>query len=29
LPHLLYHFRLPWSGFEHAHVILVASTDVV
>lgn len=22
LPHLLYHFRLPWSGFEHAHVIL-------
>ncbi len=22
LDHLLYHFRLPWSGFEHAHVIL-------
>lgn len=22
LNHLLYHFRLPWSGFEHAHVIL-------
>lgn len=22
LSHLLYHFRLPWSGFEHAHVIL-------
>jgi hypothetical protein len=22
LTHLLYHFRLPWSGFEHAHVIL-------
>lgn len=22
LRHLLYHFRLPWSGFEHAHVIL-------
>jgi hypothetical protein len=22
LQHLLYHFRLPWSGFEHAHVIL-------
>lgn len=22
LAHLLYHFRLPWSGFEHAHVIL-------
>lgn len=22
LPHLLYHFRLPWSGFEHGHVIL-------
>lgn len=22
LLHLLYHFRLPWSGFEHAHVIL-------
>ena len=22
LEHLLYHFRLPWSGFEHAHVIL-------
>lgn len=20
--HMLYHFRLPWSGFEHAHVIL-------
>ncbi len=22
LTHLLYHFRLPWPGFEHAHVIL-------
>ena len=22
LDHILYHFRLPWSGFEHAHVIL-------
>jgi len=22
LRHLLYHFRLVWSGFEHAHVIL-------
>lgn len=22
LDHLLYHFRLPWSGCEHAHVIL-------
>ncbi len=22
LSHMLYHFRLPWSGFEHAHVIL-------
>ncbi|HUA56842.1 MAG TPA: IS21 family transposase [Candidatus Sulfotelmatobacter sp.] len=22
LDHRLYHFRLPWSGFEHAHVIL-------
>ena len=22
LAHMLYHFRLPWSGFEHAHVIL-------
>ncbi len=22
LDHLLYHFRLPWSGFEHVHVIL-------
>nr|WP_167093288.1 IS21 family transposase [Parvibaculum indicum] len=22
LEHLLYHFRLPWSGFGHAHVIL-------
>lgn len=22
LDHLLYHFRLAWSGFEHAHVIL-------
>lgn len=22
LAHLLYHFRLLWSGFEHAHVIL-------
>ena len=22
LKHLLYHFRLVWSGFEHAHVIL-------
>lgn len=22
LDHLLYHFRLPWSGFEHGHVIL-------
>lgn len=22
LDHLLYHFRLLWSGFEHAHVIL-------
>jgi hypothetical protein len=22
LPHMLYHFRLPWSGFEHAHAIL-------
>lgn len=22
LDHLLYHFRLPWSGFEHSHVIL-------
>lgn len=22
LDHLLYHFRLPWSGFEHARVIL-------
>ncbi len=21
-PHLLYHFRLPWSGFTHAHVII-------
>jgi len=22
LDHLFYHFRLVWSGFEHAHVIL-------
>lgn len=22
LDHLVYHFRLAWSGFEHAHVIL-------
>lgn len=22
LSHMLYHFRLPWSGYEHAHVIL-------
>jgi len=22
LDHLLYHFRLVWSGFEHTHVIL-------
>lgn len=22
LDHLLYHFRLAWSGFEHSHVIL-------
>lgn len=22
LAHMLYHFRLPWSGFAHAHVIL-------
>lgn len=22
LDHLLYHFGLVWSGFEHAHVIL-------
>lgn len=22
LGHRLYHFRLPWSGFEHGHVIL-------
>lgn len=22
LPHRLYHFRLAWSGFEHAHVVL-------
>lgn len=22
LYHLVYHFRLVWSGFEHAHVIL-------
>ncbi|MBB2158505.1 IS21 family transposase [Gluconacetobacter diazotrophicus] len=22
LPHRLYHFRMPFSGFEHAHVIL-------
>jgi transposase InsO family protein len=22
LPHRLYHFRLVWSGFEHAHVVL-------
>ena len=22
LPHLLYHFRLPFSGFESAHVVL-------
>ena len=22
LDHRLYHFRLVWSGFEHAHVIL-------
>jgi hypothetical protein len=22
LVHMLYHFRLAWSGFEHAHVIL-------
>lgn len=22
LVHMLYHFRLPWSGFELAHVIL-------
>ena len=22
LDHRLYHFRLIWSGFEHAHVIL-------
>ena len=22
LGHMLYHFRLPWSGFEHGHVIL-------
>ena len=21
-PHLLYHFRLAWSGFTHAHVII-------
>ena len=22
LAHMLHHFRLPWSGFAHAHVIL-------
>jgi hypothetical protein len=22
LDHILYHFRLVWSGFEHGHVIL-------
>ncbi|MHC2483188.1 hypothetical protein [Rhizobium leguminosarum] len=22
LDHLLYHFRLVWPGFEHAHVVL-------
>ncbi len=22
LDHRLYHFRLPFSGFEHAHVVL-------
>ncbi|MBX7250315.1 MAG: IS21 family transposase [Caulobacteraceae bacterium] len=22
LEHRLYHFRLPWSGFEHAHIVL-------
>ena len=28
LDHLLYHFRLPWSGFEHAHVILGSESFV-
>ena len=28
LNHLLYHFRLVWSGFEHAHVILSGESFV-
>lgn len=28
LAHMLYHFRLPWSGFEHAHVILGGESHV-
>lgn len=28
LAHLLFHFRLPWSGFEHAHVILGGESHV-
>ena len=25
---MLFHFRLPWSGFEHAHVILGGESHV-
>ena len=28
LAHVLFHFRLPWSGFEHAHVILGGESHV-
>lgn len=28
LAHMLFHFRLPWSGFEHAHVILGGESHV-
>ena len=28
LDHRLYHFRLVWSGFEHAHVILCGESYV-
>jgi hypothetical protein len=28
LDHRLYHFRLMWSGFEHAHIILGGKSHV-
>jgi hypothetical protein len=29
LDHRLYHFRLVYSGFEHAHVVLAADSELI